>query len=167
MVTAEDNGANGLDVRAPERFLVLFSFLDYVLAVLPLFLLSVGCVAGAVVTVLDFLGLLEFFVILVPLAWLLLWITAGVSRAIISRRDPKMARKYRERFRVTFRFLSVITVLGNMLVIPVLGVEVFLWTGACTSGFVYVSIRHLLLIYLDEKREALEGVPLDDSSPDL
>ena len=85
----------------------------------------------------------------------------------MSRRDPKMARKYRERLGITFRFLAVITVLGNMLVIPTLGIEAFLWMTLLTAGFVYASIRHLLLIYLDEKGEALGGVPLDDSSPDL
>ena len=166
-MTSENDEAIGLDAREPERFLVLFSFLDYVLAVLPLALLSTVCVFGALAGLLNFDFLFGLFCVLAPFAWLLIWLTLQISRAIMSRRDPAMARKYRERFGMIFRALAVLIVLGNMLVIPALGVEVFMWTGACTSGFVYVSVRHLLLIYLDEKREALEGVPLDDSSPDL
>ena len=159
-----DDGVEELEKRPSERFLVLFSLLDYLFAAVPLIVLSIGCVVGAVISIVVYP---PYAIIFGPIAWLLVWITSGVCRGIMSRRDPKVARKYRERLGITFRFLAVITVLGNMLVIPTLGIEAFLWMTLLTAGFVYASIRHLLLIYLDEKREALGGVPLDDSSPDL
>ena len=86
-----DDGVEELEERPSERFLVLFSLLDYLLAVVPLIILSIGCVAGSLI---SFVVHPPYFIILGPIAWLLVWITGGVCRGIMSRQTKSKSLRH-------------------------------------------------------------------------
>ena len=138
-----------------ETPMTFFEVVDLLFGVFPLFLWLIGFgFFTFIMLVMEFVGI-SFLCLGV---WLFsYWVACGLWHTVMNRRRKGLLREKRRSIVVRLCMFVMLGVLGNVLGALSGFDELSIVLLVGVSGPVYVSIRHLFLIYLDMQKEKLHG----------